>query len=291
MSFFEGFREATIKTSGANIFLLYGGSGPPLLLLHGYPQNHVTWHKVAPELMKKYTLIIPDLRGYGRSEGPPPDPEHVNYSKRAMAHDMYEVMNQLGYDKYHVAGHDKGGRVAYTLALDHPEKVTRLSVLEVVPELDTMDLINYQSAHRLYHYFFLSQPLPFPETLISHAPQYFVRNTILSWAADPHAFFPYAMQIYEQEYTKYSVIQAGCEDYRAGITIDYQNEYMARQNNIQIQCPLLFLWGSKGLLNLKDPVSIWKKWAPLTKGAELDSGHFIMEENPSDVIRQFSAFF
>lgn len=291
MSLFHGFREVTIATSGANIYLLIGGTGYPLLLLHGFPQTHVTWHKVAAELMKKYTLIIPDLRGYGRSEGPPPDPEHIHYSKKAMAQDMYEMMDQLGYRHYYVAGHDKGGRVAYSLALYYPDQVARLSVLEVVPELDTMNLINYQSAYSHYHYFFLSQPQPFPETMISQAPQYFVRHTLFSWAANSHAFPPYVLQTYEQAYTKYSVIQAGCEDYRAGITIDLHNEYIARQNQLQIQCPMLFLWGSKGLLNLKNPLSIWKSWAPLAVGAEVRSGHFIMEENPAEVIRHFTAFF
>jgi haloacetate dehalogenase len=231
---FEGFEERSISTSGAKIFLLTGGSGPPLLLLHGYPQNHVMWHAVAAALGERFSLVIPDLRGYGDSEGPPPDSQHVNYSKRAMARDMVELMSALGHERFALAGHDRGGRVAYRLGLDHPDRVLALAVLDIVPTLVMWERMNDRSALGSFHWLLLAQPAPLPERLIGHDPEFFLRVLLNRWAGKPDSLDAGAVAEYLRHFKKRSVIDATCEDYRAGATVDVDHDRADRDGRRKI---------------------------------------------------------
>ncbi len=196
---FEGFEERLISTRGARIFALTGGVGPPLLLLHGYPQSHVMWHAVAPLLRARFSLVIPDLRGYGASSGPAPDPQHLNYSKRAMAADMVELMSAMGHERFALAGHDRGGRVAYRLVLDHPASVVRLAVLDIIPTFDMWERMNGKSALGSYHWLLLAQPPPLPERLIGSDPQFFLHHLFERWAGRPEALKPEAIVEYRTQ--------------------------------------------------------------------------------------------
>src|SRR5258708_2276734 len=184
---FDGFERKRVKTAGAEIALVQGGSGAPLLLLHGYPQTHAIWHKVAPQLARHFTLVIPDLRGYGSSRKPLPHADHLPYSKRVMARDMVEVMTVLGFAQFAVAGHDRGGRVTYRLALDHPERVRRIAVLDIIPTLEQFERLNRMSARPAYHWYFLAQPSPFPQNLIGKAPDYFLDHSLGTWRRPAYA--------------------------------------------------------------------------------------------------------
>src|SRR5271156_697146 len=215
---FDGFTSKRIATSGAEIALVQGGSGPPLLLIHGYPQNHVIWHKVAPRLAERFTLVIPDLRGDGASSKPATDKEHLPYSKRAMALDMVELMRALGFDRFDVAGHDRGARVTYRLALDHPDRVRRAAVLDIIPTIEQYERVDRFGARTIYHWYFLAQPAPFPETLIGKDPDYFLGHELRSWSGLNSAFTADALDAYHAAFRNPEVIHATCEDYRAGIT-------------------------------------------------------------------------
>jgi haloacetate dehalogenase len=294
---FPGFETRRIKTAGAEIQCRIGGSGPPLLLMHGYPQTHVCWHKIAPELARHVTLVLPDLRGYGASSAPPStlemDPGHEVYSKRAMARDMKEVMAALGHTRFMAAGHDRGGRVAFRLALDHPDAVTHLIPIDILPTLDVWDGWRWKSAIKSYHWSFLAQPAPLPETLIAANPAYYVDHTLASWTADRTltAFSPGALEHYRAALMAPERIHAVCEDYRAGATYDQQADAEDRAANRQIGCPTLLLWGSDYLgTGTAVPLDVWRRWAPGIAGAEITSGHFLAEENPADTLRALLAF-
>ena len=217
---FDGFAHKRIKTSGTEIALVQGGNGPPLLLVHGYPQTHVIWHKVAPRLAQRFTVVAPDLRGYGASGKPPTDAEHLPYSKRAMALDLVEVMTALGFDRFDIVGHDRGARVTYRLALDHPQRVHRAVVLAIIPTIEQFERMDRNGARAAYHWFFLAQPAPFPETLIGKDPDYFLEYSIQTWCGTPGAFTPEAMATYLAAFRDPAVIHCSCEDYRAGIGCD-----------------------------------------------------------------------
>ncbi len=292
MTLFEGFERARIDTGEAIINLVHRGKGPPLLLLHGYPQTHVCWHKVAPHLTDRFTLIIPDLRGYGDSKGPEPDEDHLGYCKRAMARDMLHVMERFGYYHFALAGHDRGGRVAYRLALDHPDRVQRLAVLDIVPTLELAEMTSYGLALAIYHWFFLAQPHPLPETLIGHAPDFYLRRTVRSWTGIEGSIDPAAMAEYERCFRNPSVIRAACEDYRAGLSIDLEHDRADRTSGRCIHCPLLVLWGARGILSeIYNPVSIWQRWADDARGSPLPFGHFLMEEAPLETAKALADFF
>jgi haloacetate dehalogenase len=289
---FKNFQSTYITTNEANIFFVKGGTGKPLLLLHGYPQTHVAWHKVAPLLVDKFSLIIPDLRGYGDSKGPESDAKHVNYSKRAMADDMVQVMEKLGYQTFSVAGHDRGGRVAYRLALDYPEKVEKLAVLDMVPTLGAVEATDSEAAFTNYHWYFLSQPFPLPETLISNNAKFYLEHTLKSWAGNYEAIDKKALEEYLRCFQKKEVFHAMCEDYRAGLTTDTKIDLIDRKKGNKIICPLLCLWGEQGASKIENsPLTIWKKWAFNVKGHAITSGHFLMEEAPERVAKAFMSFF
>ncbi len=286
---FEGFTHKRIRTSGAEIALVQGGSGSPMLLLHGYPQNHVIWHKVTPALAQQFTLVIPDLRGYGASGKPPTDDEHLPYSKRAMALDMVEVMTSLGYDRFDVVGHDRGGRVTYRLALDHPEHLRRAAVLDIIPTIEQFERANRSGARAMYHWYFLAQPAPFPETLIGKDPIYFLDYTLQSLRGSG-TFDPEALESYRNSFRDPEVIHATCEDYRAGITCDCKFDEADRAAGRKLALPLLVLWGARGRRGAS-LLDVWKTWANDVRGEGLDCGHFIPEEAPEELLRHLLGFF
>lgn len=295
---FPGFAIRRIKTSGAEIHARIGGSGPPLVLLHGYPQTHVCWHKIAPELAKHATVIIPDLRGYGQSSAPAGGPaagdaDHAIYSKRAMAQDVLEVMRELGHATFMVIGHDRGARVAYRLALDHPEAVTRLVPMDILTTLDAWDNVRWGSAIKAYHWQFLAQPAPLPETMIGANPAFYVDWTLASWTMTRtlDCFTADALMHYRAALQKPERVHAVCEDYRAGATFDRLADAEDRAAGKQISCPTLLLWGSdylgKGAVNLLDA---WRPWCPGITGKVIRSGHFLHEENPKDTLAALVPF-
>jgi haloacetate dehalogenase len=290
---FPGFAERRIATKGAEIFLRTGGSGPPLLLLHGYPQTHVSWHKVAPELARHCTLVIADLRGYGASSTPPGDAEHRVYSKRAMAEDFVAVMKSLGYQRFILAGNDRGGRVAYRLALDHPEVVRALVPIDIFPTAEVWRRTNAEAAIGSYHWGFLAQPKPLPETLISSNPTYYLEHTLKSWAKprDLSPFSAEALAHYRALLKDPDRVHAVCEDYRAGATIDRQLDEADLAAGRKIACPTFFIWASDYLGKRNpDPLQIWKPWCSNIDGAEVDSGHLIAEENPQGLLAALLPF-
>jgi haloacetate dehalogenase len=286
----EAFTEQRIDAGEAEIHLKTAGDGPPLLLLHGYPQTSVAWHEIAPRLADQFTVVIPDLRGYGDSRGPG-DPDPVDYSNRAMAEDMVAVMEGLGFDRYRVAGHDRGARVGYRYALDHPDRVERLAVLDVTPTLEKAEGMDYQQAKRSFHWLFLAQPHPFPETLINHAPAVYLEYLLDTWAGSVDALDPAAVDEYRRCFRRYSVVRAGCEDYRAGLSIDLEHDRASRSAGELIECPLLVLWGDATETTPGDPIEVWKRWATSVSGQPIPCGHFLMEEAPDRTLRQLESFF
>ena len=289
---FESFEEHRISTREAEMFVLTGGAGPPVLLLHGYPQNHVVWHTVAPRLRDRFSLVIPDLRGYGDSKGPPPDPQHVKYSKRAMAEDMVEVMTALGHERFMLAGHDRGGRVAYRLALDYPERVSRFAAVDIIPTLDVWERMDQDTALRTYHWPFLAQPAPLPERLVGQDPEFYLRHLLERWAGRREALDPAAVAEYIRNFRRPSVIEATCEDYRAGATVDLEHDRADRDARRRIGCPTLVLWGRQYLsAKAPSPVEVWRAWAEDVCEVALDCGHFVAEEQPEACALALQDFF
>lgn len=290
---FPGFDTHLIDTAGATIHARCGGSGPPLLLLHGYPQTHVMWHEIAPALAERFTVVIADLRGYGLSSCPPADAEHFVYSKRAMANDMVEVMESFGFEDFRVVGHDRGGRVAYRMALDYPDRLNRLAVLDIVPTHAMWHNFTVKLAMKTYHWLFLAQPEPLPEMLISRAPVEFLDYTIASWTKtkDLSAFDARALAHYRTFFSDPARMHATCEDYRAGQTYDLRADEADMEAGKKIKCPLLALWGAAGIPGETDgPLAIWRKWATLVEGAAVDAGHFVAEENPQATLEALVPF-
>ena len=283
---FEGFEDATIDTGEAVIRYRRGGSGPPVLLLHGHPQTHVMWHAVAPILASDFTVVAPDLRGYGDSSKPPTTADHEPYSKRAMARDQVALMSSLGFERFGVAGHDRGGRVAYRLALDHPDRVDRLAVLDIVPTGDALRLTNREFALGYWHWFFLAQPEPLPERLIGADPDWFYSRA-MGGVVDREALAEYLRCA-----TDAATIHAMCEDYRAGMTYDFDLDEADRQAGRRIEAPVLALWGKHGFLDpWYDVLAVWHAWADDVRGRALDCGHYLAEESPEETARELAAFF
>jgi haloacetate dehalogenase len=286
---FEGFEERRIETPDSWIHLVTAGAGPPLLLLHGYPQTHVMWHRVAPALAERFMVVAPDVRGYGASGKPPAGDDHAAYSKRAVAAELVEVMGALGHSRFGVAGHDRGGRVAYRLALDHPDRVMALAALDMAPTLDTWEQLVGPAGTAAYHWYFLAQPAPFPEEMIEPRAEAFLRHTIASWAGDVDAIGEPAMRAYVEAFTG-EAIRGSCEDYRAGACIDPEIDRADREAGRRIACPVLSLWGDRE--GRRPPLTdVWRRWADDVSGRALDCGHFVAEEAPEDTIAELLAFF
>ncbi len=294
---YPGFESSFIDVPGAKIFARTGGNGPPLLLLHGYPQTHACWHKVAPELARHFTLVIPDLRGYGASVGPATPAEgdvpHLAYSKRAMAADFVAMMRVLGHDRFAVVSHDRGARVGYRLALDHPDSISRLAVLDIVTTLDAWADASRTTMIGRFHWSFLARPAPFPETVIGRDPAYFLDYFLAQWTAaqDLSAFDPAALAHYRAAFAKPEVIHASCEDYRAGATCDVTFDAADRTAGRQIDCPMLALWGvDRGQGAISAPVKAWQEWCPHIQAAGVESGHFLPEEQPATTLSHLVPF-
>jgi len=279
---FPGFASEWVTTSRGRIFARVGGSGPPLLLLHGYPQTHVMWHRVAPRLAERFTLVIADLPGYGWSDVPVSDADHTPFTKRAMAAAMVETMEQLGHGRFALAGHDRGGRVSYRLALDHPGRLSRLAVLDILPTYDYWARMDRAFALRVYHWAFLAQPHPLPENLIQSNPDDYFGRTFRSWAkAGTNPFDPRAVDHYLTALRDPLRIHAACEDYRAGAYADVDHDKADLDAGRKITVPLLALWGGGGIAaSASTPLDTWRTWASDVSGGPIESGHFLCEENP-----------
>jgi haloacetate dehalogenase len=294
---FEGFTTREIETAGTTIHLRTGGAGPPLLLLHGYPQSHVMWHLVAPRLAERFTVVCADLRGYGDSGKPGSDPEHAAYSKRASANDMVEVMAALGHDRFALAGHDRGARVAYCLALDEPGRVERLALLDIVPTFANWQRIREGQADAP-HWDYLARRFPQPETEIGRDPLAYFDGLLAKWSKDGtlEAFDPRALAAYRQSCNEPSRIHAFCEDYRAGATVDLRQDEADLAAGRTIACPVLVVVAQFYLTrgarpDAEAPLAVWRRsFAPQATGAEVDSGHFVAEEAPEATLAALQAF-
>jgi haloacetate dehalogenase len=286
---FEHFTHMDIATSGATIHLVKGGDGPPLLLLHGYPETHLMWYAVAPRLAQHFTVVAPDLRGYGDSSKPFGEVDHSTYSKRAMAQDQLEVMAALGYQEFFVVGHDRGARVGHRLALDAPLAVKKLAVLDIAPTYTMYMSTDKQFATTYFHWFFLIQPYDFPETLLGANPDYFLRYALQRWSADATVFPEEIIAEYVRCFSNPATLHATCEDYRAAASIDLLHDEADMQQ--KIQCPLLALWGEKGFVGRKyDVLATWRERAEHVHGHVVASGHFLPEEAPDATYEALRAF-
>ncbi|MCX5899641.1 MAG: alpha/beta hydrolase, partial [Proteobacteria bacterium] len=273
LGFFPGFKPIRIATSGAEINGVIGGSGPPLLLLHGWPQSHVEWHRVAPVLARHFTVIATDLRGYGDSSIPAEGSRHEGYSKREMARDQIEVMRSLGFDRFAVAGHDRGARVGQRMAMDYPDAVTRLALIDVVPAYTLYTHLTKEFATVYYHWFLLVQPSPLPETILGNSAEFFLRTWAFSGLI-PEVITAEAFAEYLRCFKNPATLHAMCEDYRAGATIDLEHEKIECKK--KMQCPLLVLWGGKGAMGLLyDVLAQWQDRALHVRGKAFDGGHWL----------------
>lgn len=278
---FEGFQLSQMPVGDVSLRVRHGGSGPPLLLLHGYPETHVMWEQVAGELATHFTVVAPDLRGYGDSFKPATVPDHESYGKRAMAGDGIALMQQLGFDSFDVAGHDRGGRVAYRMALDHPEVVRRLTVMDVIPTGEVWARADARFALGYWHWPFLAQPDPVPETLIAHDPEFFFFDA--EFGGVIRSFRPDAVADYARCARDPAVIHGICEDYRAGATCDRRLDDEDRAAGRKISSPTQILWSGRGALAAwYDTLAVWRDWADDVTGQALDCGHFLAEERPAE---------
>ncbi len=291
---FPGFASRWIDTAAGKIFARVGGSGPPLMLLHGYAQTNVMWHKVAPELARHFTLVVPDLPGYGWSDVPRSTADHSPYTKRAMAAAMVEAMEALGHARFALAGHDRGGRVAYRLALDHPGRLSKLATLDIVPTWHMWHDLDARLAYRIWHWTFLALPAPGPENVIG-------RDAVAFWdwktaagtkSKDLSSFDPRALAHYRAFFQDPGRIHATCEDYRAGRTTDLAIDDADRAAGKKIACPMLAIWGAAGIPSeTKNPLDTWREWASDVRGFAIDCGHYLPEENAPATAKALIEFF
>lgn len=291
---FPGFASKWIETSAGRIFARTGGSGRPLLLLHGYAQSNVMWHRVAPELARHFRLIIADLPGYGWSAAPKAEHDHTPYTKRAMAAAMVELMEKLGHVRFLLAGHDRGGRVAYRLALDHPGRAEKLATLDIVPTYAMWHDIDARLAYRIWHWTFLALPSPFPETLIGADPVHFWdwKTASGTKTKDLSSFDPRALAHYHAFFKDPARIHATCEDYRAGHTTDLAIDEADHAASNKITCPMLAIWGASGIPSeTKSPLDTWREWATDVRGFPIDCGHYLPEEDPQSTAKALIDFF
>lgn len=292
----NGFESGEIETAETTIFARWGGSGAPVLLLHGFPQTHLMWRALAPRLARRFTVVCADLRGYGRSGCPPSDPDHAPYTKRAMARDMVAAMGHLGFDRFSLAGHDRGGRVAYRLALDHPERIERLAVLDVLPTGTAWELADARFALGYWPWSLLAQPEPLPERLLAAAPEAIVDNALSAWGTPANTFEPEVRSAYVEALRDPARVHAICEEYRAAATLDRRHDESDRTSGRRIECPVLVLWSGRGALgtwyeHMGGPLAIWQAWAEDVRGSALDAGHFFPEEAPRESADALERFF
>jgi haloacetate dehalogenase len=292
MNFFSDFELSTINTKRGVIRYRKAGQGPVLLMLHGNPQTHAMWHKVAPELVNQYTVICPDIPGYGKSFKPVISNNHSTYSKVNMALDIINFMELLGFDKFQIVAHDRGARIAHRIALDFPEKVIKMILLDIIPTIEHFERTNMEFAMGYYHWFWLAQRSPIPESVINKAPEeWFFAHTSRE-EKDKNFFDPIALNDYLDCVKNPETIKAICEDYRAAATIDLIDDKKSRDNNIKIKAPTLVLWGNKGKLEQwYEPLSIWQNYCSSDlRGNAINSGHYLAEENPDEIIKNITLF-
>ena len=290
---FEGFTRTEIATSGARIVTVHGGSGPPVLLMHGNPFTHVNWHKVAPRLASEFTVVCTDLRGYGDSEKPPGGPEHAGYSFRAMAQDQIEVMAALGFPRFSAAGHDRGARVLHRMCLDQPEKVSRAAILDIIPQHHLLNNVTRQWGRFSWHWFFNIQPFDLPERLMGSDPDYFIRKKLAKTEQGLSFFGAEALTEYMRCFRNPATIHAICEDYRATFGVDLDMDEVDFKAGRKIECPVLLLWGATGGVGRNhDSMAIWPLYAANIKaGKALPCGHYLSEEAPEETYRELRDFF
>jgi haloacetate dehalogenase len=290
---FSGFTSHRLVTAAGKTFVRSGGSGPPLLLIHGFPQTHAEWHVIAAALAERFTVVAPDLRGYGSSSAPPSE-AGAGYSKRVMAADLIEVMAALGHAGFAVVGHDRGARVAYRMTLDHPDRVTKLVLLDITPTVSMWDGMNAARAMQVYHWTFLAQPYPLPETLLRGASQEYLDHVLAKWTQHKNldAFDARALTQYRAFFSQPDRIHACCEDYRAGATIDVEHDRTDLASGKAIRCPTLVLWGSVGVpASSSGPLDVWRDtFAPHATGQAIACGHFLPEEKPRETLQALLAF-
>lgn len=290
------FKTLEIDAGETTLFLRRAGSGPPLLLLHGFPETHLMWRFVAPRLAGDFTVICPDLRGYGQSGCPPSAPDHSPYSKRALARDMVSLMAHLGHDRFLVAGHDRGARVAYRLVLDHPERVERLALLDIIATSDAWDHADMRLALAFWPWSLLAQPEPLPERLLSAAPEAVVDDALAGWGSPSSTFTPDVRAAYADALRDPTHVHAICEEYRAAASVDREHDLEDRRNGRRIRCPVLVLWSGSGALGSwyadeGGPLTLWRRWAEDVRGTSIDGGHFFPEDRPEETARILREFF
>jgi len=291
---FPGFAAEFFDTGKVRLRFRIGGSGPPLLLLHGYPQTHASWHRVAGPLARSFTVAIPDLRGCGESSCPDEDLEHRAYSKRVMAGDMVLLMDRLGFRRFCVIGHGRGGRVAYRMALDRPECIARLAVADIVTTWDWWQPAQQAARNKGVQWAFLAQPAPIPESLIGADPMAWLDGCLkrLARSGSLDLFDPRALASYRSSFADPDRVHATCEDFRASACCDLKDDDVDRRFGRRIRCPTLVVWGTSGsLAMLDDPVALWRPWCETVAGCMVDSGHFIAEENPFGLLNAVLPFF
>jgi haloacetate dehalogenase len=287
---FDGFDEFDVATNGTTIHARRGGEGPPVLLLHGIPETHVMWHRVAPQLAERFTVVATDLRGFGASGTPPSTPDHAPYSMREIAHDQVDVMHAVGHKRFAVVGHDRGARCAYRMALDHPRVVTRLAVLDIVPTGEAFRRADMAFSLGYWVWSFLAAPEPVPEQLIARAPAVVVDHMLDAWS-DVSDVFPADVRAeYIAQFRDPERVHAICEEYRAAATLDYQHDEADRARR-RIACPTLALWSATGAVAAwYEPLEVWKAWADDVRGGPMASGHFLAEEAPDETARRLVEF-
>lgn len=291
--FFDGFTVAHVPVPGGTIRLRHGGSGPPLLMLHGNPQTHAMWHLVAPTLAKRFTVICPDLRGYGFSLKPPATPDHAPYAKAEMAKDMMAVMDHFEFNQFLLAGHDRGARLSHRIALDNPDRVLKLATLDVIPTIEHFERADMAFALGYYHWFWFAQPHPFPEWLINQAPEDWWRQHTGRDPSKPDLFHADALADYLAAVRQPEMVRGMCEDYRAAASIDMNHDRATRAAGIKVRCPMLALWGAKGkIAQWYDALGIWREYCSNEViGGPIQSGHYIAEESPAELLAWFDRFF
>ncbi|WP_208636393.1 alpha/beta fold hydrolase [Mesorhizobium helmanticense] len=293
---FSGFEARCVRVEETSIFAKVGGTGPPVLLLHGFPETHAMWRDIAAALAPRFTVVAADLRGYGQSGCPASAADHAPYSKRAMANDMVQVMNRLGFERFMIAGHDRGGRVTYRLALDHPAHVSKIAVLDVIPTAAAWDRADARLALGFWPWSLLAQPEPLPERMMAAAPDAIVDNAISQWGSAADAFPAEVRAAYIEALRDPAHVHAICEEYRAAATIDREHDALGQAESRRIACPLLALWSSEGGLENwyageGGPLAIWRQWADKVEGRPVKGGHFFPEENPTETAVALSKFF
>jgi haloacetate dehalogenase len=292
---FSGFETCRVDAGEAEIFLRRKGSGPPLLLLHGFPETHLMWHRIAPELARDFTVICADLRGYGASDKPASAPDHAPYAKRAMAKDMIVVMERLGFERFSIIGHDRGGRVAYRLALDHPDRVERVALLDIIPTGEVFARADARFALAFWPWSLLTQPAPLPERLVLADPAAVVDDALTSWGSPSSQFPAEVRATYVAALRDAASVHAICEDYRAAATIDRACDDADRASGRRIRSPLLVLWSAGDALDswygaAGGPLGIWGEWAHDVRGRSLSGGHFFPEVNSVETLAELRGF-